>query len=340
MCEILLEFEGLTKQRTKTVMKKIDHCGFKNIITHIEVQCCDFDVELPVADQSQDTLDLQPVQSNSIYIKCELLSSAAKFTGKGDATHLVESRNLSPHVKLLSKGRMKNHKPILAVIQTESPIEDEVETFDLVIKKDIEFYNPSKSECIGWYNKEANILWISDLIHNPLRSEMLLDRVVSYVYELQKYGSLDVITPVFEKYTKELEKRGFSGACLWWTGFEDKKDAAYIDGKIDGAKLLEAEADKLISAGVDIFFLRSLKNSASDLEITTDKCEGKVVIQKQGYGDTEIQVPAHTTLEQEVASIEAYVTKYATKIAREFYEKVRAEIVESKNEEDVQDKLA
>jgi len=327
MASILLEFEGLTKNRVKTVMKKIDHCGFNTIATHVQVQCTDLNKELATDEQQEDKLDIQPVQPNSIYIKCDLLQSADKYAGKGDASIISKKRNMSPTIKQMVSPRGINSKPTEGIIPTETPIEDELETFDLKVAQDIVFRNPSKTEVIGFYNKNANILWISDLVHNPLRAEYLLDRAISYVYEYQKVGSLNVITPIFDKFQKDLEKLGLSGGALWWTGFEDSKDKAVIDGRLDPKKFLEAQVEELIKAGVDIFFLRNLKNYDKGCEITIEKCKGKVVISNGGYGgDPVIQVPAHTTIEQEVKAIEDYVSTYASDIASDFYKKARKDL--------------
>jgi hypothetical protein len=331
MADILMEFEGLTKARTKTVMKKINHCGFNTLVTHLEVQCADFSRELTSSEQQQDDLDIQPIQANSIYIKCELLDSAGKYSGRGDAKHILRQRNQSPFLKLMAQGATLKRPSAEGTIATESVIEDEIEPFGLKVRKDIVFLNTTKSSNIGFYNAKSNILWISDLIHNPLRSEMLLDRAVSFVYEYQKVGSLNVITPVFEKYQKELEKRGLSSSSLWWTGFEDSKDTAYIDGKLDATKFLDTEVNGLIKCGVDIFFLRSLKKHENRMDISVDKCRGKVSISQKNYGEEDIQIPAHTTLETELKSIEKYVGDYASKIAKEFYEKAKSELDENLN---------
>lgn len=326
MASILTEFEGLTKNRIKTVMKKVDHCGFNTLVTHIQVQCTDFDRELTIQEQQEDSFDIQPVQPNSIYIKCELLDSASKYIGKGDVQKIATKRAMSPHIKLMASNRSNKTKPIEAILPTESPIEDEIENFDLVVRKDIVFYNPSKSECIGFYNAKANILWISDLVHNPMRAESLLDRALSYVYEFQKTGSLNTITPIFEKYQKDLDKKGFINGALWWTGFESSRDTAYVDGRIDSKKFLEAQAEELIKAGVDIFFLRNLKNYERGAEIVVDKCKGKLTVTQPSYGQDQVQVPAHTTLEQELKAIEDYVTIYSTGVAKGFYDKAAKEL--------------
>jgi len=255
--EILMEFEGLTKNRMKTVMKKIDNCGFHTVVTHLQVQCTSFNRELTAAEQLEDKLDIQPVQPNTIYIKCEVLASAASYTGKGDATKIIKRRNLAPHIKRM--GTKGNHTPIEAIIPTESPIEDDIESFGMSVKQDIIFQNPSKTEIIGFYNEAANILWISDVVHNPIRAEYLLDRAVSFVYEYQRTKSLNVITPIFDAYQKELTKKGFISGSIWWTGFEQPKDSAFVDGRINAVDFFSAQADELIKAGVDIFFLRSLK---------------------------------------------------------------------------------
>ena len=323
--EILMEFEGLTKARTKTVMKKIDYCGFKTLATHIEVQCTTHDKPLSTADQREDATDIQPVQPNSIYLKCILLDSAAKYSGKGDASKIATKRNLAPHIKTMAEGRNAKDKPPTATLPTESPIEDEIEDFDLSIKKDIVFVNPQGTE-IGFYNAKANVLWLSDLIHNPLRSEYLLDRAVSFVYEFKKCGSLNVISPIFDKYQKELDKRGFQGAALWWTGFESAKDCTYIDGKMDARKFLEEEAENLILNGVDIFFLRNLKNYDKGAELMVEKSVAKLTLAAPGYGQEQIKVPAHTTLEEEIKSIEAYVNNYTSGVAKEFFDKAKKEV--------------
>lgn len=325
MAEILMEFEGLTKNRVKTVMKKINHCGFNTLVTHIQVQCTTHDEEMTAKDQREDATDIQPVQPNSIYLKCEVLDSAAKYSGKGDSTLLAVKRNLAPHIKLMAAGR-SGHKAVEAILPTESPIEDEVEPFDLSVKKDIIFLNPAKNKEIGFYNRAANVLWISDLIHNPLRSEFLLDRAISFVYELQKCGTLSVITPIFEKHQKELDKKGFTGASLWWSGFEDTKDTAYIDGRLDAKKFFEEEADHLIENGVDIFFLRNLKNYERGSELIVDKCVAKLTVNQPSYSSGQLSVPGHTTLEQEIKAIEAYVSLYAKGVAKEFYDKAKKEL--------------
>jgi hypothetical protein len=281
---------------------------------------------MDVADQREDKTDIQPLQPNSIYIKCDLLSSVDKYSGKGDATLLTKMRNMAPFIKAMTPKRGIAAKPIEAIIPTETPIEDEMETFDLKVVQDIVFKNPSKTEGIGFYNGKLNILWVSDVVHNPLRAEYLLDRLVSCVYEYQKVGSLNVISPVFDTYQKELESLGLSGGTLWWTGFEDSKDRAIIDGRVDSIKFLDSQVDELIKAGVDLFFLRNLRSYSPGCEILIEKCKGKVTLGQAGYNSDNIAIPGHTTLEQELKSIEDYVSTYAANMAKEFYDKASKDL--------------
>lgn len=314
MANIMVEHEGLTKARLKTLMRKIDHCDFNTIISHFQVQMIMDDREYTSDEMQEVNTDLQPVQVNTIYIKCAVMESLKDFTGTKDSSKdlLAKRRNTAPIMKKL--GERTSSRPFTHTLPTESPIEDEFESFPITgVEKDIIFYNPQKIE-IGWYNRKANILWICDVAHNPHRIEMLFDRVMSAVYEYQTCNSLNVISPLYEDFAKQLEKRGYSKAALWWTGFEDKQDTAYIDGQLDAAKFLEEESGNLINAGSDIFFLRNLMTKGS-CSISVEKCKGKVELEQY----KEVPIPAHTTLEEEIKAIENYVSDYTKRMAKEFY---------------------
>lgn len=316
---IVMEYEGLTKERLKAIARKVGYCGFNTIATHIQVQLLNTDGEMKVEDMSEDRTDLQPVQPNSIYLKCGLLDSASNYPGKGDRTLLATRRNTAPVMQLANLEKIRSKElapPIQHILPTETPIEDEYEIFDLSIQKDIIFHNPSGGEEIGWYNKTANILWLSDLVHNPLRAEYLLDRAVSAVYELQRCGTLDVITPIYDKFAKELEGKGMSDVVFWWTGFESPSDGAYLDGVLsDPKKFIKDELKELINGGADIFFLRSLLQ-LEKVSLTLEKCKGKLSCVDDGK---ELKVPSHTTLAEQTDILEKFVSDFIKKHAEEFH---------------------
>lgn len=318
---ILFEFEGLTSARVKTALKKVANCGFNIVETHVQVQAVTMDTELTSDQQQEQNLDIQPIQPNSIYLKCALLDSAQNYSGKGDITKIAKRRDQAPFIKLMAEDR-DSEDPYEIIIPTESPIEDETGKFDLKVRKDIVFWNPAKTKQIGFYNAKANVLWISDLIHNPLRSEFLLDRAVSYIYEYKKCGNLNVITPIFDKCEKELTSRGLQDARLWWSGFENKNDTCYIDGRVDLIKVIDQDTDNLIKEGVDIFFMRQLKKVSNSIDVKIDKCEAKI---GQKISTEGLQIPAYTTLEEELRTIEKYISKYAKDMASGFYSQAKAE---------------
>jgi len=62
------------------------------------------------------------------------------------------------------------------------------------------------------------------------------------------------------------------------------------------------------------------------MEIEVEKCKGKFNVPSPAYGQEPLQVPSHTTLEQEVKAIEDYVTVYSSDLASSFYEKAKAKL--------------
>jgi hypothetical protein len=320
MVDIVREYEGVTKARLSTVLEKIEHCGFNNIVTHTLVHMVTLDKELTAKEQQEDSTDLQPVQPNSIYIKCIVLGSAKDYVGNGDINLLSKRRNTAPVMDKLAV-KSGTDKPLKHSLPTESPIEEEYEKFPFDVEKDIIFVSPKEGEEIGWYNRNSNILWISDLTHNPHRAEVLLDQAISPVYEYQRCDSLDVILPIQKSFMKTLTDRGYSNTSLIWTGFEDAKSYTRIDGKLNSEKFFKEELDNLIKDGCDIFFLRSASQEGV-CQLSVEKCKGKVTLSNPG----EIKAPAHTSVEDEVKTMEAYLTKYTKNVAKEFHDLAKAEL--------------
>ena len=321
--KLVIELEGLVASRLKVALRKAENCGFNTIFTHILCQLTTHDKELKAEDMQEDKTDLQPIQPNSIYIKCAVLESKKDYKGKGNAELIAVRRATVP--VMFSLKQKTSGKELESTLPTDSPIEDEYEAFPLVVEKDIVFHTAADRKERGWYNQAANILWICDVTHNPHRAEVLLDRAISAVYELQKCGSLDVISPLYKDAGAGLEKQGFQKVSLMWSGFESDKDNAFIDGTLEAEAFIKASTDELIKAGVDIFSLRSILKTKNCCTISINKNVGKIE-----FTDSGVQVPSYTTLETEAKTIGEYVTTFTEGIAKTFYEKAKEELKKKK----------
>jgi hypothetical protein len=315
---VLLEYEGLTKDRCKTVLQKVHHCGFNAVISHLKCQVTKYDRELTLDEMKEDGLDLQPIQPNTVYIKAEIVG-ADKYKGKGDPSMIASRPSYSWVAKLLKKG--VDCKEVKVEIDTESPVEDEIRKFTLDVCPDIVFYN-KKGEKLGWYHKEANIMWLCDVIHNPSRANTLLDQAISAVYELQKIGQVGLIRKETNKILDLLKSSGYQEPTLFWTGFETSEDSVLIGGQVGLADFLDKDIDNMLLHGCDIFFLREVmksKHSTAQINTTGKGLEVTVQLDVQNC-------PAHTSVEEQKSEIESYLKERMQTMGDEFFKKIKTEV--------------
>jgi hypothetical protein len=314
---VLLEYEGLTKDRCKTVLQKVQHCGFNAVISHLKCQITKYDRELTLDEMKEDALDLQPIQPNTIYIKCEVVG-ADKYQGKGEVTMIAPRPSYTWAAKMLKTGLTS---PLTSTVDTESPVEDEIRKFPLDVIPSVNFVN-GKGENLGWYHLKSNILWICDVVHNPSRANQLLDQAISTIYELQRTGKIGFIKKETDKILDLLKGGGYREPCLFWTGFENDNDSLLLGGQIALADYIEKDIDQMLKHGCDIFFLREVlknKNSTATISTTGKGMEVAVEISVQNC-------PAHTTTEEQTEEITSFLKDRMTQLGRDFFKTVKEAI--------------
>ena len=186
-----------TPSGLKAVMPMLTSCKFHTLFSHIHTQWIE-DAEWDKAtivkkdEQSGGKLNA-PLQINSVYVLCPFVESELNGTA------------------FLKTLRMRRGDSTSYRVNTQWEQEREVKSFpSLGIHKSITFIDEGSDKEIGWYNRHANVLWISDVTHHPESVKVLFDKILKAIRQLQVTGKVTNIVdftigadPEFEVVNKD-----------------------------------------------------------------------------------------------------------------------------------------
>lgn len=211
---ILVETEGLTKDAISKLEDKIVSCGFDAILTHVGVRVIEkgtfkYSVaEMQKMENHNRGIGMGVFQEDAIYIFCEyddedridllkeiqkeaeakqkgeVLSDSVYYAKEGTVTLL---KNSLLYKKLCKP--VKDFRGLSVEVQADQRLQREC--FRIPgdrIQKHIVFTHPNTSTEVGWYNLRANILWLSDIAHDPRTFSTIFEAILIKIDELRRFG--------------------------------------------------------------------------------------------------------------------------------------------------------
>jgi hypothetical protein len=179
--------EECTEEQGQQFNSLLEKIGMKIVFTHSE--CCLSTVlertaeEIDVLEQRNPTGSNFPLQPNCVY-------SYMPLEGTPSATR-------HPLVKLLERQPKKVRKDGNKVfLNCTLPQEKDYKDLPISVYKDILFIDEASKKEVGWYNRNVNILWMSDIFHFLANTKGILQTIVESIQEYIRYGRLPEILTI------------------------------------------------------------------------------------------------------------------------------------------------
>ena len=199
LAEYSPETTGYTNDHMIALRSRFKKCDFKLIMTHIVVDAVakhgkEYDGDTIMHMVENDELNRPPLQPNTVYMYCKIGSLTPTASICTVLSNGADSA--TPQAIRL---------PSLLFFENDYNSEERIP-----IRKDIVIMSDGDKE-LGWYNIQANILWVSDLGHYKEYVLDRLTRVLDQIYEFKISGEIPVlpnltigIDPEFEVYSSDL----------------------------------------------------------------------------------------------------------------------------------------
>jgi len=185
--------EECTEEQAQQFNRTLERIGIKMVFMHAE---CMLQTtlekepeEIAEAEATHPTANNFPLQPNCFYSYMPL-----------DGT---PNPSRHPVVKLLMASPTKVMKKNGVFLNCTLPQEKDYKDLPVEVFKDVIFMDEASRKEVGWYNKRANIVWMSDIFHFLDNSKNLIPAITDSIIEYNRYGRLpEVLTigadPEFE----------------------------------------------------------------------------------------------------------------------------------------------